>query len=322
MSSKKKFKAVVVGLGNIGFGLDFSKKGCVFTHTKACLKNKDVDLVAGVDKDEKKRVLFSRITKRPSFDSLEKVRQAVDIVFIATPTETHCQMTKSALRMNPKLIVLEKPLSKKIGESREILKMAKGTALFVNYMRRCDPFLKKVKENIQTRNWGEFLFGFIYYNRGLYNNGSHSLDLLDFWFEQKPRIEYVSKLRRIHEPADFNIDFLLDYKGKKCFFKALEAPLSEYDLVFTEARIRYLDSDMSYEVYRKSPHPCFKGFAKMELQEKKKIKSFLFYQENVLNHLVNYLKGKTKLACDGKTALSVLKTIERIKNYEDRNYKP
>ena len=58
----KKLKTLIIGLGNVGFEYDKNILGnsIIFSHSQAVKKNKYYRLVAGVDKNKKKRELFKK----------------------------------------------------------------------------------------------------------------------------------------------------------------------------------------------------------------------------------------------------------------------
>ena len=54
---------------------------------------------------------------------LSEYEKEVDLIVICTPTESHFNDIKKALKLNPKIIICEKPLSNKIKETIEILEI-------------------------------------------------------------------------------------------------------------------------------------------------------------------------------------------------------
>ena len=310
--SKIKFSAIIIGLGNIGFGYDIDKPKYVFTHSRAYLGNKNINLVAGVDIKLARRKMFSRATNVKAYRNIAEFKKSskerVDIVSICTPTAAHYQSIRECLGFGPKVIVLEKPISANIKEAREIVKLCRQNkiGLYVNYWRRVDPFFGKVKKIIAGKNMGELLFGIICYSGGLYNNGSHFIDLLNFWLD--------NGFKKVNYSASGN--FGLQY-GSRAFHFQTSAKfgygLTECDLFFDKGRIRCLDSDLSYEIYKNGKDPYFKGFYTLKKAEAGPISSLLKYQAAVLTHIIDYLNGRTALCSTGGSALKTLEIIEKIK---------
>ena len=310
--SNKKFSALIVGLGNIGFGYDEDQPRYVFTHSRAYLKNKQIDLIAGIDPREARRRAFSRKTKTRAYGSIAEFnrfeKEGIDIVSICTPTETHYRSVKECLGMKPRIIVLEKPISNDIDEARAIVKLCreKKVALYVNYMRRVDPFFAAAKKTIQQKKLGELLFGAVYYSGGLNNNASHFIDLLNFWLgDSFEKVNYRD-----------NGTFGLQYGARQFHFQTsggFNYALTECDLVFSRGRIRCLDSDLSYEIHESRGDRYFKNYRALKKTESGPIPSLLRYQVRVVEHILDYLKRGTKLRSTGDTALKTLEIIEKVK---------
>ena len=68
----KKIKAILIGLGNIGFSCDLNKAKTFYSHSKVLNKLDFIDFVCGVDKDKKKLLEFKKIYKIDTSSNLEK----------------------------------------------------------------------------------------------------------------------------------------------------------------------------------------------------------------------------------------------------------
>ena len=86
----KKVKCFIVGLGNISVGYDkhIKRKNIFYTHAKSIEYNKSLELIGGTDKSKKKRDLFFKLYKKPTFKDISKPLSTLNpsLVVLATPT--------------------------------------------------------------------------------------------------------------------------------------------------------------------------------------------------------------------------------------------
>lgn len=82
----------------------------------------------------------------------------VDIVYVATPPDTHREYAIRALQAG-KPVYVEKPMAMNYAECMEMVKAAEdcGQKLFVAYYRRALPYFRKVKELLERKIIGEVL---------------------------------------------------------------------------------------------------------------------------------------------------------------------
>lgn len=109
--------ALIVGCGNIAGGFDSNRTAAEFPYTHAGAYSRDgrFVLAACVEPDEKRREDFADTWGVPEqFRSIEEASSAgaqFDVVSICSPTPSHAQDVESALRLKPKLIFCEKPVT-------------------------------------------------------------------------------------------------------------------------------------------------------------------------------------------------------------------
>jgi predicted dehydrogenase len=145
MSEKTIYSTIVVGLGRIGLGYDLaSASDEVFSHTKALLRHPSFTLIAGVDKHVDRRKDFSSFTGLQAYQSCQEAlekSQTVDICVVATPSKDRMNAIREALQLEPRFLVLEKPLALTLEEGREIVDLIRQRKIgaYVNYIRRADP---------------------------------------------------------------------------------------------------------------------------------------------------------------------------------------
>src|SRR5688500_8978687 len=59
---------------------------------------------------------------------------------------------------------------------------ASDCLLYVNYMRRSEPGVLEIKRRLVSGEIRTPVKGVVWYSKGLFNNGSHFFNLLEFWF--------------------------------------------------------------------------------------------------------------------------------------------
>jgi hypothetical protein len=178
----KRYKVLVVGCGNIGAQYDvLSEK--VQTHVKAFWLHPGFSVSVYDDN----RLLAKSVADKYDIEYLDKISsdeiKNFDCVSICTPTNTHYSYLNQGLTLNIPVMVCEKPLSTSFQELSDLLPEYKisRSKVIVNYMRRFQPAYKELKTVIKELLKQEQITNVsISYQRGLINNCSHALDLIEF----------------------------------------------------------------------------------------------------------------------------------------------
>ena len=189
--SNHRHKVLIVGLGNIGMKYDLNDDSVkkVLTHANAFACHSDFNIIGGVDTKEESRKIFNKKYQSQSFTKIKNamIQCNPDIVVIASPTEMHLKNIKEVFNYGkPKIIICEKPLSYKYQESLDIIEKCEKnkTKLYVNYFRRSEPGILKIKSMLNSK---EFLLpfkGVCWYSKGLFNSSSHLINLMQFFFRR------------------------------------------------------------------------------------------------------------------------------------------
>lgn len=186
-----KIKALVLGCGNIGAGYDLHQEKVIHTHAKAFSKYKNIELTVA-DENKKKAIAVGKQYHAQVID-LDKINfEEFSIVSISTPTSTHFQYLNQLLNLNTPVVICEKPIATTLGELSTLKrKYSKSKSkVLVNYMRSLLPGSALLKKRIHKILKKESLSQvFIRYNRGLLNNGTHAIDLLEFLFNERFKFE-------------------------------------------------------------------------------------------------------------------------------------
>jgi predicted dehydrogenase len=184
----RKLSVLILGCGEIAGGYD-ELDNCskhVSTHAKAFQLHGGYHLKGCVDINHDKRVSFAKrwmVDKSYScFDEAIKDDSEYDVISICTPTSQHVHDLYKSLKAKPKLVFCEKPITNKVDDAVNLVTQYKkaGIYLVVNYMRRWEQELIKFKKAIKNNEYGKIRSVVGYYNKGIMNNGSHMIDLLQF----------------------------------------------------------------------------------------------------------------------------------------------
>lgn len=320
-TSKSRFTAAVVGLGNIGIGYDVPRwdSSNVLTHAKAFMIHKKFSLVCGVDQDPVKRSVFKTFTGKPAFTSCEYLSESqIDVLAVCVPTVCHHEVIREALKYcRPKLIICEKPVAYTRTDYREILRLGRNIncTIAVNYIRRWDPGFIKVRNLVQSGGLGKIRAVHCYYTKGLLHNGSHFIDLMHFWFGNEIGCQLIGSEYTCSD-HDINVSFALIYNGFNVVFQSAEDKdysLYETDIIGSEGRIRSDISQQGFEYFKKESDPLYKHYnALCSSHHERILCGMKRYQYNVANGIYRYLRSTEELPSDIVTAGRTLETCWEV----------
>ena len=128
-----KYRAILIGLGKIGFQYDrnVDDPKIVLSHAKAISLNPNFDLIGGVDPSEENRINFQERYGVTGFKSIEDFPpiENLSLVVIATPTINHLDTLRMVIELNPKVILIEKPIAQNLDSAQTSLDLiAKSNA--------------------------------------------------------------------------------------------------------------------------------------------------------------------------------------------------
>jgi predicted dehydrogenase len=315
-----------VGLGKIGMGYDLNLpiESFVYSHARALSVHPGFELSCAVDPDLSRRQIFEKIYCVPAYQTIEEAlsNHSIDLGVIATPTEVHSYGINKLLSLKtPKAILCEKPLSSKVSDSREMISACgeKHVQLYVNYMRRSEPGAIEVKRRIDGGQIAGPIKGVVWYSKGFLHNGSHFVNLLEYWLGDLIRFDVINpgmSLNDYDATPDVHIVF---EKGSIFFIGNGETTFNHHsvELIGANGRLRYKDGGRLIE---------WRGVTldtEAQLEQKlsnrtEVIESDLSrYQFHVLDNLALGISGKLGRFCSGAQALA---THEHVNNIlETRN---
>ncbi len=273
-------RVAIVGCGNIaGEADDDVKKRHIYTHAKTISMIKQLKLTACCDINKIRLKTFAKKWKVPGqYLDLKKMlsEEQIDILVIATPTKVHYENVLLGLSGEVKVIFCEKPLTFDFESAVKLVKKAKqlNKLLVVNYMRRWDKFYAECKNILERGELGRIETIVAYVDTALYMNSIHMMDMLIYFggdiFSCVGFIDRINEHRVVHGEKDFGGIAIIKHKnGVISFVKATGESrrnhFFELDIQCTKGRMRILDDDTKYEVYKFKESPQHKGLDELAL---------------------------------------------------------
>lgn len=315
-------KALVIGLGQIGMGYDLGQgPDQVLSHARAFRQHPGFELVAGVDPDPERRRVFEELHGCAAYTDLESALKETrpEVVAIATPTQLHGDVLRKVLqRAEPRAILSEKPLSFDLGEARAMVEecATRGCMLYVNYMRRSDPGAIEVRRRLEEGSIGSPVKGVAWYSKGLFHNGSHFLNLLEFWLGEVTGFRIVDS-GRLWNGTDPEPDLRVTFaRGAVFFIAAREENFSHHavELVAANGRLRYEHGGKRIVWQAADPAQSLAGYTFLSPTEELIQTGMSRYQWHVADQLAASLDGRQAQICSGIDALRTIETLAEIRS--------
>ena len=203
-------------------------------------------------------------------------------------------------------------------QSKEILELCKknNSKLFINYFRRVLPGNKKILTMIKGKKIKIPFQGVCIYSSGLFNSGSHFINLLEFFFGKVIKIKIINKYKKKNE-EDFNSDFQLEFLNGKISFlsnKNSSIFINTIDLIMNNGKLTFVNggSDVLWQPIIKDKR--FSNYKILGNTSKIYNNDFDRIQYYVAEQIHLAINGKETLLCTGNDAFSTQKTLEEIKD--------
>jgi predicted dehydrogenase len=308
----------VVGLGGIGMLYDLEVPGSVLSHAGAFSKHPDFDLVGAVEPKGSLREIFSKRYNSLAFSTIHGLLShcSPEVIVVASPTHTHRMVIGEVLeRHKPELILCEKPLAYAATDAEEIVALCQslGVKLFVNYIRRADPGVIKVKSRLLSGEIELPCKAVVWYSKGLLHNGSHFLDLMTFWFGPLQSVKLISAGRSLGLD-DAEPDFQATFEQCAAIFCAAnEENFSHYtvEVVASNGRLRVeQDGGINWQAAAKSSG--LDGYRRLQESVEAIERDARRYQYHVAEQLSAALKLKPNTLCADDEGLGVINWIQTV----------
>lgn len=244
--------ALLIGLGNIGCKYDLESEE-ILTHLKAMVLSNAIKTIHVYDSNLKfSKIISKKYKVKIETEVTTKSLMKYDLVVIATPTNYHFKILQDCLNNNTKTIICEKPITYKLNEIESLsisYKKSKSTVI-INYFRRflagyinLKNIIKNTNTKLKTVN--------IRYSRGIINNCSHALDLIEFLTDETVQFSKINFIKKINFTVNDNtlscifksgdVDYFLDGRDEN-YGKF------EIDLTFDNYKIKIYDRGNCFEI--------------------------------------------------------------------------
>ena len=319
-NSKAEYNVLIVGAGNIGALYDSPDSQSCLTHSHAFFKHEGFNLLGFVDSNTDRAEKAAERWRRKAYKTVKEafLQEKVDIVSVAVPVSNHYKILKELSSYPVKLVFTEKPLTKTLEEGKEIVDIynKKEIPAAMNYIRRFAPEFEEIKKNIELNIYGDYLTGTAYYGKGIINNGSHIIDLLNFFNF------HIKKIIPIDTVADFSKEdrtvsaVLVFRNNRKFFLEAVDCrnyEIFEMDLLFEKKRVKIIDTGFKIEEYDIAENELFKGYrnpVKRKERETALASSLFFAAHNIYEFLTENKSLKCNLSDGYKTLETCIKILE------------
>lgn len=323
--SRNTYKVAIAGCGMAGSGYDISSD-VLFprSHAGAYIRDNRFKLVAAADISQESLRCFGRKwdVSNLYFDVEEMLaKESIDVLSIASSTDSHVHVLRQALKSSVKMILIEKPIgysySKALSLLPEVEKSKK--VIMVNYFRRLD------KNNIVIREWirkgrlGKLVKSVMYYTVGIIHNGSHGIDLMQWYFGEIDRVMGITLSR---EGEDHLIDACYVLKNNGIFFAhgflRGNCNIMEIDLLMEKGRIRILRGGRIIEFMSPQKDPDFPRLKVFEHEVFPYESDWQNSMINTVNKIYEILEHRKKAYCsyyDGVMAMGwAEKAVESATN--------
>ena len=194
----KKYNCIIIGAGSIGAlkpdNIDSPTSVNILTHAHAVKYIEELNLITIIDPDMGKvSELYTKWNAYVHLNISDFFKSTdlhipddynIDIVTVASPTETHLDVIKEVVeKIKPKIIICEKPFCNTLEDAEQAIKLCKSNniKLIVHYNRRyCN--LYAMAKSIYNEQYGKVLSCSLTYTRGLKRDGCHAIDLFNLMF--------------------------------------------------------------------------------------------------------------------------------------------
>jgi predicted dehydrogenase len=315
---KERYNVLIIGAGNIGAFFDTPEITEVLTHAHAYEKHEGFNLLGFIDVDKQKAVQAVALWGGKVFSGLKEAFSEgnVDIVSVAVPDDSHIEVLEELSQFPVKLVFTEKPLAKTAADAERILKLynGKGIPVAVNYSRRYVPELTKIKADIETGVYGDYLTGTGYYGKGFLHNGSHMIDLIRYLAGEIESITSDYCIIDYYKDDPSVAAVMTLENGRPFYMQTVDCRLYtifEIDMLFERRRFRMTNSGFTIEEHSIREGDIYKGYSYMVKTEEYTSSignSLYFAVDNIYNHL---LKGE-KLLCSIEDGYKTVEICEKL----------
>lgn len=320
----RPYRVAVLGCGRIGGRNDSLRRwtpGCPpLSHAGAYRTTEGVLLVAAADRDDGRLEEFGRFWNvralyRDAGELLE--REAVDIVSICTPTQTHAPLIEEAARRGVRAIFCEKPLALDLSEGMRALAVSaeRGTVVQVHYGRRWVGALGKLADELHRGEWGIIRRVSAYYPGGVVGNGTHAIDLIRWMVGDLESVRALTPAGG--DDPDPQLDAWCRTKSDApCLLQSCDPgaySLLEIDILADRGRIRVTGNGRRIERVRAVADAHFPGYRLLAPEGEARDTDWETSLSRSVSDLIACIETGQRPRCGGAEAIEALRVAEAIR---------
>jgi predicted dehydrogenase len=293
------------------------------THLSVLREHPGFSLVAACDPNSEARKSFAAKpgadvpVHADCADMLKASRP--DLLVIAASAVAHSPLLRLAASHGVPAVFCEKPLAPSLEEALRMERLAQscGMLLAVNYLRAFGKKYQELAERTAGGEFGELLCVTGSYCRGVFNNGSHLLDLLARLCG--PPQVLAGLAGRDFDPAspDPALDMILRFpegalghiRGLGGTYGGLKLDVFEAELFFSRARLAIREDQAL--VWRAKPSRRMRGFLEMRRREERIGLDVGHALHDAYDDLLGCLASGRPPACGAPEALLPLSLINQ-----------
>lgn len=320
--NEEPLKVLIVGCGNIAgiFDMLNSSSSHAQTHAGAYSKNKNFTLSACVDPDQNRRNEFMQFWKiETGFTTLSQAIDSnfkFDIISICSPTDQHENDILSAINLKPRIIFCEKPIAPNLSSSQAIATACENTniPLAINYSRRWDQVLTDFSSEISRGEYGKLRSVVGTYNKGILNNGSHLIDLLQLMLGNL-NISSTGQTTYDYLDNDPSISAtLLTQDGVAVNLvtgNAMDYSLFEVQFIFEKAMVVMQDGGARWHIRKRQESTLYAGYHALSSGTSKE-GGYAMAMENAIENIHSFLKGDSEMLSTAENSLTAQSLCESL----------
>jgi len=265
------YKSVIIGCGGIGGLSDRPGDKNIISHAYAYRKQNSFELIAGCDIDQNSLDEFGKrwgkdIRLYSDIDVLIS-KETFEVVSVCSTTATHAEIINKLLKNeNVKLIICEKPILSTIDELNGLknnLTKFPDKKLLINFSRRYDPGFIALAKRIKDNEFGQPLSFNGVFTKGLYHNGCHMLELIEFLLGDIKAITALS-----NKIIQDDIYGLYSVETAKCLgtvtnFELENYSIFELNICFEKGRIRIAEGGHRLEIHKPTESRIYSGYTEI-----------------------------------------------------------
>ena len=278
-------KYALVGAGNIGMLYDFNQKKEGYSYYSTIKNLKGHKIVAICEKKRIKTRLENHIKIYNKFNLMLK-NEKFDTLIIASSSESHYKLIKSALKFKVKYIICEKPFRFSLIKRSEILNLLKkNQRVLINFSRRFSGSYIDLKKRLKKNEFGALRFVKVFFTRGVINNGCHYIDLLRYILNSNCVVKNVNLKKSKIINKDYSGKMSLSFNKIIAYFYAKDRKhFNEKIMLYFKNYKIEISNNEKMSIFKRKKSQNFFYLKKSEnINREKQIKNMLLSLKNKVN---------------------------------------